>query len=347
MGNQWDAPSGMSLDRAAGRLCGDGQIYVRDGCGACKGGSTRPTCRTCGEGGTKNVVTENASGVGHWGGSCTCPDGSVYQVGDNVDHCGSLACVGGKSGTCNKKHGPWSRRKVTCAPLSTGMHYLAKGRMWSRIKERPRFADNSEKHEVRCCSSTEISGWTKRTCLGKPIWTESDGKLGACQHAMTWDQAHEHCTKAGGRLCSRAEAEANCIYGTGCGHDEDLVWTSAAPSAAAPSAATRPVFKIGTVGRRLDQKSDTDEVQTEELNLSCLHADYAELEMELGLDASGPSLRELIASGDIILDNPEDMEDSDRTLADLGDCNAERSAVRDEDPNVEEMAAPAPEGDAN
>jgi len=60
-----------------------------------------------------NIVEENQAGS--WGGSCTCPDGSVYQVGDNDDYCGSLACVGGISGECNESDGPWSGRKVTCA----------------------------------------------------------------------------------------------------------------------------------------------------------------------------------------------------------------------------------------
>ena len=36
--------------------------------------------------------------LGGWGGSCTCPNGNVYQVADNWDSCGSLACVGGISG---------------------------------------------------------------------------------------------------------------------------------------------------------------------------------------------------------------------------------------------------------
>jgi len=67
-----------------------------------------------------NVVEEKARGVGGWGGSCTCPDGSVYQVGDNYDYCDSLACNGGISGACNKVHGEWSYRKVTCgAPLDS------------------------------------------------------------------------------------------------------------------------------------------------------------------------------------------------------------------------------------
>ena len=55
-------------------------------------------------------------GGGGYGGACTCPDGTVYQVGDNGDACGSLACVGGVSGACNAFNGDWTGNKVTCAP---------------------------------------------------------------------------------------------------------------------------------------------------------------------------------------------------------------------------------------
>uniref|UniRef100_A0A7S0Q9B7 Apple domain-containing protein n=1 Tax=Coccolithus braarudii TaxID=221442 RepID=A0A7S0Q9B7_9EUKA len=59
-----------------------------------------------------NVATEGSAG--RWGGSCHCPDGLVYQVGDNYDACASLACVGGTAGECNRWIGPWSRWKVEC-----------------------------------------------------------------------------------------------------------------------------------------------------------------------------------------------------------------------------------------
>jgi len=59
-----------------------------------------------------NYETGVMSG-GH-GGSCTCPNGHVYYVADNYDNCGSLACIGGDSGTCNNYDGPWSYNKVTC-----------------------------------------------------------------------------------------------------------------------------------------------------------------------------------------------------------------------------------------
>ena len=40
--------------------------------------------------------------VGGWGGQCTCPSGKTYWVGDNFDSCGSLACIGGTRGPCEK-----------------------------------------------------------------------------------------------------------------------------------------------------------------------------------------------------------------------------------------------------
>lgn len=64
---------------------------------------------------TKNLVTYNATMAGYWGGECTCPDGSVYQVGDRNDWCGSLACHGGTPGTCKRKLGRWSKARVDCA----------------------------------------------------------------------------------------------------------------------------------------------------------------------------------------------------------------------------------------
>merc|ERR1712014_541689 len=45
----------------------------------------------------------------------TCPDGQVYQVGDNKNSCASIACVGGTPGTCNQQEGAWSYTKVECA----------------------------------------------------------------------------------------------------------------------------------------------------------------------------------------------------------------------------------------
>jgi len=60
------------------------------------------------------VNWEMGTPVGVWGGSCMCPDGHVYQVGDEGNMCQSLACDGGTPGNCINGEGGWSFRKVTC-----------------------------------------------------------------------------------------------------------------------------------------------------------------------------------------------------------------------------------------
>ena len=58
--------------------------------------------------------------AGGWGGSCSCPDGTVWQVGENggclQDSCANgecLACIGGIPSTCS------STRSVTCVDDAT------------------------------------------------------------------------------------------------------------------------------------------------------------------------------------------------------------------------------------
>ena len=50
----------------------------------------------------------------------------MYQVGDWHNSCGSLACEGGVSGTCNSRDGVWSHRRVQCAsgPLENRTNIL-------------------------------------------------------------------------------------------------------------------------------------------------------------------------------------------------------------------------------
>ena len=66
-----------------------------------------------------NIVERNVPGVTEYGGTCTCPDGSVYQAGDNNDDCASLACIDGIVGTCNRVAGAWSGQRVTCCHPSS------------------------------------------------------------------------------------------------------------------------------------------------------------------------------------------------------------------------------------
>jgi len=62
-----------------------------------------------------NIVEENVPEVGGWSGTCKCPNGEIYKVGDNHDSCGSLACVNGISGECVRGDFSGAQRRVTCA----------------------------------------------------------------------------------------------------------------------------------------------------------------------------------------------------------------------------------------
>lgn len=78
--------------------------------------------------GPGDTVLENQHRTaGIWGGTCTCPNGNVYLVGDRNDQCKSLSCEGGVSGVCNRYASTWSHRKVVCAPSETSPPPAASG----------------------------------------------------------------------------------------------------------------------------------------------------------------------------------------------------------------------------
>jgi hypothetical protein len=69
----------------------------------------------------RNKVEENVPNVGGWSGTCTCPDGKTYKVGDNNNACASIACIGGVSSGCNRHDRSGRGRRVTCVqPATTG-----------------------------------------------------------------------------------------------------------------------------------------------------------------------------------------------------------------------------------
>jgi hypothetical protein len=102
-------PSGKTYTVAGDEVC---QLSVNK---SCQGG----TPGACGESQPKtNLVVQGYNSAGFMGGTCTCPDGEVYLVGDNSDQCKTLACEGGVSGHCNMFIGLWSFRKVSCGQLA-------------------------------------------------------------------------------------------------------------------------------------------------------------------------------------------------------------------------------------
>ena len=63
---------------------------------------------------SENVVEYNVPGIGGWGGTCTCADGQVYQVGD-TGGCAAIACINGLSGPCSNNNPGGAGVRVTCA----------------------------------------------------------------------------------------------------------------------------------------------------------------------------------------------------------------------------------------
>lgn len=137
---------------------------------------------------------------------------------------------------------------------SPSVRYLECGK-WQGCSEESKFANPLEIHDVRCCSDVEIAGWTKRENFGCDIWSESDGPAftpdrlrdSTCQRAKTFFEAEVICADAGGRLCTAAELQSDCAFGTGCALDDKLIWTSDEGVAPAPPPAP--------LGLQLDGKS--------------------------------------------------------------------------------------------
>jgi len=84
-------------------------------------------------------------------------------------------------------------------------------------------ADNSDLHEVRCCSDVELPGWSKNFWCD--VYAESTfGKQ--CFHKKDYASAEAICADNNGRLCTKEELEQNCGAGSGCGHDFAFIWSS-------------------------------------------------------------------------------------------------------------------------
>ena len=68
-----------------------------------------------------NRVENGSPQAGAWGGTCTCPNGQVYWVGDGYDLCETLACIDGVPGECRENWDGIPRdwyagRRVECDP---------------------------------------------------------------------------------------------------------------------------------------------------------------------------------------------------------------------------------------
>jgi hypothetical protein len=122
----------------------------------------------------------------------------------------------------------WSDTPCSPAPR-TALAVLGSSRSNQRRNGNATCARTNAQHEVRCCSDIAIPGYTNRYRLcGQRVWAESNFTQSGlnCQHNATYDEAAATCAADGARLCTAAEIAADCTRGTGCGHDNDLIWSS-------------------------------------------------------------------------------------------------------------------------
>ena len=107
---------------------------------------------------------------------------------------------------------------------------LACGATTGTCSEQTLAADSSETHEARCCSDTNLgSGWSQlsnRGAICTNVWGRSEDSNEVCQDALNYGEALAMCANLGGRLCTAEELLADCTRGSGCSHDNDLIWSS-------------------------------------------------------------------------------------------------------------------------
>jgi hypothetical protein len=100
-------------------------------------------------------------------------------------------------------------------------------------------ASPEELHEVRCCSDTQLTGYQQKN--GCEVWAESQFASVGCASDRTFEEAAGICAGDNARLCTLEEVQNGCTAGTGCSHDEDMIWTNATCPVAAPLPTTHEV----------------------------------------------------------------------------------------------------------
>merc|ERR1711957_775001 len=89
-------------------------------------------------------------------------------------------------------------------------------------------ADESEEHEIRCCSDIAVSGYKKKSSCS--VWATSlDCQVNLHSYAV------DLCENVGARLCTRDELASSCTAGSGCGFDYELIWSSTSVTEVATS----------------------------------------------------------------------------------------------------------------
>ena len=138
---------------------------------------------------------------------------------------------------------------AAAAPSADASHFVECGRVGRcPAGEVGHLASDDAVHEIRCCSDADptkppynfsgrwdVSAPRQATTSGfvcpyteSPQWGLATEGVSNCPRG-TYGQAADVCAEVpGARLCTVYEALNDCLRGTGCGFDNDLVWTATA-----------------------------------------------------------------------------------------------------------------------
>lgn len=136
---------------------------------------------------------ETVAGVGGWGGQCTCPNGEVYEVGDNNDGCGSLACIGGVASPCDRQYkSEREGKRVTCGSpgwsnpsWNDDLHIcdtllFESGCAWTHSENCP-----GQTGGIQTADRSKHGGWGYKCCCDHQLWKwELEGRDSrtSCSH---------------------------------------------------------------------------------------------------------------------------------------------------------------------
>jgi hypothetical protein len=109
-----------------------------------------------------------------------------------------------------------------------GVHWVACGNTKSECPtDNAILANDSELHPVRCVADYNVNGWHS-SCSG--LYVESDKWQNNAYSRncvrLNYADAVEFCANEYGRLPTLQEVEDLCVSGSGCGYDQENIWTS-------------------------------------------------------------------------------------------------------------------------
>lgn len=92
-----------------------------------------------------------------------------------------------------------------------------------------------ETHALRCCAdfklndqfmqNTGCSVWHNSYFGSVNVWQNSSPNHRGCvQRLVTYAEGKQFCENMGARVCTKAEVEAKCVVGSGCGADALTIW---------------------------------------------------------------------------------------------------------------------------